>query len=245
MFLVKLGGSVATVKGRYRYYREKAVAEIFKELLKTGEQFALVHGGGSFGHIMAKEYNLPGPITDRSRVGYSIVHRDMTDLNQRVISTMISSGLNGVGVPPAVFSNATEKLVEVFAHYTELGFYPVTFGDVYLDDANGSFGIVSGDDLILELARQLKPDRVLFLTDVDGIYNKNPKKSKDAALLKTLEDSAVYENHGTDVTGGMGKKASAIRDITKTGTTVYVLNGNKPHRINDAGTERFIGTVIG
>lgn len=245
MFLVKLGGSVATVKGRYRYYREKAVAEIFKELLKTGEQFALVHGGGSFGHIMAKEYNLPGPINDRSRMGYSIVHRDMVDLNQRVVSTMIRSGLNGIGVPPAVFSNASEELVEVSTRYTGLGFYPVSFGDVYLDESKNMFGIISGDDLILELARKLKPDRVLFLTDVDGIYNRNPKKSRDAILLRTLEDSAVYETHGTDVTGGMGKKASAIRDITETGATVYVLNGNKPYRIHDVGTERFIGTVIG
>lgn len=245
MFLVKLGGSVATVKGRYRFYREKAVTEIFRELLKTGEQFALVHGGGSFGHIMAKEYNLPGSINDRSRLGYCIVHRDMVDLNQRVVSTMIRSGLNGIGVPPAVFPDAIEKLVEVSLRYTGLGFYPVSFGDVYLDDTRKTFSIISGDDLVLELARKLKPDRVFFLTDVDGIYNRNPKKSRGAVLLKTLEESAVYEMHGTDVTGGMGKKASAIRDITKTGTTVYVLNGNKPRRIHDAGTERFIGTVIG
>lgn len=244
MFLVKLGGSVATVKGRYRYYREKAVAAIFRELLKTGEQFALVHGGGSFGHIKAKEFGLPGPITERSSAGYSIVHRDMMDLNQRVVSTMIDSGLNGIGIPPALFSKATNNLVDVFEDYTSLGFYPVTFGDVYLDDANRRFGIVSGDDLILELAERLRPDRVFFLTDVDGIFDRNPKKAREARLLKTLDDSAVYEEHGTDVTGGMAKKASAIKDITGTGTTVYVMNGNHPGRIHDAGTERFIGTVI-
>lgn len=243
MFLVKLGGSVVTVKGRYRYYREKAVQRILHELIRTGEQFIIVHGGGSFGHVKAKEYGLPGSVSRKTEEGYSIVHRDMVDLNQKVVSSMLEAGLKGFGVPPAVFNGDIGKITDSVEYYTSKGFYPVTFGDVYPENED-RFGIVSGDDLMVEIARRLKPDKVVFFTDVDGIYDRNPKTSGNARLLSKMDEHAVFEQYGTDVTGGMEKKAKSIRDITETGATVYVLNGTHPERIQDIGKDEFIGTVI-
>ena len=244
MFLVKLGGSVITVKSRYRVFREKAVSEMLQQLKATGEPFALVHGGGSFGHIKAKEFGLPGNLSEKTIQGCSIVHRDMIDLDQRIIKSMNNIGLAGLGISPALFSNKVDELVEVFSMYSKNGFSPVTFGDVYIDEEKNRVEIISGDDLILELTRKLKPTRVIFLTDVDGIFDRNPKKFPGAKLLKVLNESPRYDTHGTDVTGGMEKKAGIIKEIARTGTTVYVLNGNKPSRIHDIQTERFIGTVI-
>ena len=244
MFLVKLGGSVITIKGRYRFYRPKAVHEIIKELKKKNEPFVVVHGGGSFGHIKAKEYGIPGEITERTRMGYSVVHRDMVDLNQRVMNSLIESGIRGVGIPPSVFKGNLQEISKSMGDHMDAGLFPVTFGDVYLNQKEKRFEIVSGDDLILELARKLKPSDVYFLTDVDGIYNRNPKKYRDAVLLRQLNDTAKYENIGTDVTGGMLKKASTVKDIAKLGCTVYVLNGNVPSRLNRTESKDFIGTVV-
>ena len=244
MFLVKLGGSVVTVKGRYGFYRKKAVDSIISELIRTGEQFAVVHGGGSFGHIKAREYGLPGPINSVTEQGYALVHKDMVDLNQKIVSSMIDAGLKAFGVPPAVFNGNLRAISDSVYFYTSIGFYPVTFGDVYPDMENRAFGIISGDDLMVELAGRLRPDKVAFLTDVDGIYDRNPKTSKSAKLLKTMSEQAVFEQYGTDVTGGMEKKAKSIMEISQTGAEIYVMNGNFPKRIQDIGTERFIGTVI-
>lgn len=242
MFLVKLGGSVITEKGKYRVFKRKVVTSIVKSLVETGDSFVMVHGGGSFGHIKAKEYGLPGPRNRRSEIGFSIVHRDMVDLDQKVIRVLTDMGIKSIGIPPALFPSGISGLGNLFMEYVEAGFSPVTFGDVYLE--NEAFGIISGDDLMLELTRKLNPGKVIFLTDVDGIYDRNPKKFHDARLLKTMGENVRYDKVGTDVTGGMEKKASAIQEIARTGTTVYVLNGNKPSRIHDIGTERFIGTVI-
>ncbi len=244
MFLVKLGGSVITVKSRYRYYRPKAVQEIIRELKRKGEPFALVHGGGSFGHIKAKEYGIPGEITEKRKVGYSVIHRDMVDLNQRIVNSLIDSGINGVGMPPSVFNGNLEKISQSMIDHMEAGLSPISFGDVYINSQESRFEIVSGDDLMLSLAEKIRPSEVYFLTDVDGIYDKNPKKHRDAVLLKELSDSATYEHVGTDVTGGMLKKANTVKDIAKLGATVYVLNGNVPSRLNEAGSKDFIGTVV-
>lgn len=242
MYLVKIGGSVITDKSRYRVFRQKAVAEILHELSLTGESFAVVHGGGSFGHIKAREYGLPGPMDGKGALGYSIVHRDMVDLNQKIVHIMVNMGFRAVGIPPALYFNRMDEITKVFLEYAQRGFMPVTFGDVYLE--GDRIGIVSGDDLMVELARALKPERVVFFTDVDGIYDRNPKKTRGAKLLPLLDGSAKYEETGTDVTGGMGKKASSILDIAALGATVYVLNGNVPSRIHSIGKEGFVGTVV-
>lgn len=242
MYLVKLGGSVITDKAKYRVFKRKAVMDIVNSLVETDDTFAIVHGGGSFGHIKAKEYGLPGPVTARSELGYSIVHRDMVDLDQKVMKILTDTGIKGIGIPPALFHSGITGIGDLFREYLDAGFSPVTFGDVFLD--RGRFGIISGDDLMLELARIFRPEKAFFLTDTDGIYDRNPKKFRDAKLMEVLGEGARYDEVGTDVTGGMGKKASVIGEIARLGTTVYVLNGNKPSRIHDIGTERFIGTVI-
>lgn len=244
MFLVKLGGSVVTIKGRYRYFRLKATQEIIKELKRKDEPFVLVHGGGSYGHIKAKEYGIPGEITDKRKMGYSVVHRDMVDLNRRITGILIGAGIRAVGIPPAVFGGRLEKISGSISEYLAEGFTPVSFGDVYVNREKTRFEIVSGDDLMLELARMLKPSSVYFLTDVDGIYDRNPKMYSNAVLLKELKDNASFEHVGTDVTGGMLKKANTAEDIAKLGITVYVLNGNVPSRLNRIDSKDFIGTVI-
>lgn len=244
MFLVKLGGSVITLKGRYRYYRPKAVHEIIKELKRKGDPFVVVHGGGSFGHIKAKEYGIPGEITESRKMGYSVIHRDMVDLNQRVMNSLIESGIRGVGIPPSVFNGNLQEISKSIKEHLDAGLFPVTFGDVYINHPDKRFDIVSGDDLVLELTRKLKPSEVYFLTDVDGIYDRNPKKHRDAFLLRELNDSATFENIGIDVTGGMLKKANTVKDIAKLGSTVYVLNGNVPSRLNRIHSKDFIGTVV-
>ena len=60
MIIVKLGGSVITDKSRYRTFRREITKEIIDVISEFEEELILVHGGGSFGHIMAKRYGFPG-----------------------------------------------------------------------------------------------------------------------------------------------------------------------------------------
>ncbi|MEM4221902.1 MAG: hypothetical protein QW097_00515 [archaeon] len=57
MQIIKLGGSVITDKKTYLSFREpvvKNIAKVLKKAWDSGENFILVHGAGSFGHIKAK-----------------------------------------------------------------------------------------------------------------------------------------------------------------------------------------------
>ena len=242
MQLVKLGGSVITVKSRYRYFLQKTTRNIMHELLKIKGEVILVHGGGSFGHIKAREYGLNGSPALSSHNGISIVHRDMVDLNQKIIEVMLSEGLYGIGMPPSSFPDPFQPPYELISNYLKAGLIPVTFGDVFI--RNGNSGIISGDDLMLALATHLKPERVMFLSDVDGIYDKNPKTHSNAELRPMVRGNEIFEISGEDVTGGMGKKLNVMSKIAKAGIPVYLINGKRPERIWDIGRSHFIGTVI-
>src|SRR2546428_13981929 len=64
-----------------------------------------------------------------------------------------------------------------------MSFTPVTFGDVVRDLRRG-FSICSGDLLMLELARAFRPERALFVADVDGLFPAGPHTHKSARVLQ-------------------------------------------------------------
>jgi isopentenyl phosphate kinase len=91
------------------------------------------------------------------------------------------------------------------------GYIPQLYGDVVLDET-ADFSICSGDQIIAKLAGKIKPNRVIFLTDVDGVYADDPRKSKKSGLA-------------SDVTGSMAGKLREIKDIK---CEVTICNGLKP-----------------
>ena len=242
MQIVKLGGSVITVKSRYRYFRQNATARILENLRLLDDDLIVIHGGGSFGHIMAKEYHIPGKLTPGSTKGASVIHRDMVDLDQRVISLMIQAKFPAIAIPPASFSPPDAIPYDAFSGFLEAGLTPVSFGDVYI--MRGNAGILSGDDIVLHLAEHFRPNQVIFLSDVDGIFDRNPKKYMDAKLQPELNGNEEFDIMGADVTGGMGRKVNLMHEIAELGISVYLINGNHPERIGDIGSSKFKGTVI-
>lgn len=243
MIIVKLGGSIITEKSRYRTFRKRTTELIIKEIAGIDEQIAVVHGGGSFGHIMAREYELPGTVTEKRRIGAAIIHKDMVDLNQMVTSILIDNGISAVSIPPSSHIIGSKKKYDVFDAYLKAGITPVSFGDIYLEDP-ATIGIYSGDQIMLDLSERFKPRRAVFISDVDGLYDRNPKLYKDAKLLRSIYDDATIESSVADVTGGIKGKIETIKKMKEFVPEIYMLNGAKPERLRGIGTKDFLGTLI-
>lgn len=243
MIIVKLGGSVITEKSRYKTFRKWETMAIIEKLSTIKDNMIIVHGGGSFGHIKAKEFGIPGEINSFTTKGFSVVHKDMVELNQLVTNALLDFNFNPISIAPSSIIYDDQKNYKIFPKYLLKGLTPVGFGDVYLRD-DEHYGIFSGDTIVHDLSISLKPNKVIFIADVDGLYNKNPKLHKDAKLLTTPKGELTFQNNVVDVTGGIESKYKIMREIREAGTEVYLLNGLKPERILDIGTENFIGTVM-
>ncbi len=106
------------------------------------------------------------------------------------------------------------------------------------------------DTLAGIVANLLNVDLVIILTSVDGIYDKNPDKFKDAKLIKEIKniDKAIKsikaKGKTTLGTGGMLTKLEVARKLNYIGIPVIIANGNKEKTIERIVSGEKEGTLI-
>jgi isopentenyl phosphate kinase len=242
--LIKLGGSVITDKANLRTFREEACRRLAGEMKGLDGSLIVVHGAGSFGHILAKKHRLDEGFIDESQLHpVAIVQRDVRELNTRVLGAMIDSGVRGVSVPPAASATFDGGVVKsfdpsLFRKMMGLGLVPVTFGDVVPDESL-RFSICSGDLMMAELARHLRPRLAVFCADIDGVFTGDPKADGGAELIhelnrKALEGLRRTESLNADVTGSIFGKLERMLDIAAHCEKCIILNGDVPGRLEKA-----------
>jgi isopentenyl phosphate kinase len=244
MFLIKLGGSVITEKAQEKpIFKKNLVDEIVSTISTAQKDVVIVHGAGSFGHVLAKQHDLiNGCNSLTQKQGFAETLGLVQELNSFVLASFHDHNLPAISLPPHALVTLKNKALhtfnsEIFVKYADAGFIPVTFGDVVLDVSLGC-SICSGDLLIHALAQTFKPEAVLFLMDEDGLYTDNPKKNKDATFINSIGiheiDSLVTDlDDHADVTKGMEGKLQTITQIVEQGRPTVLLNGNKPDRLYD------------
>lgn len=241
MFILKLGGSVITKKTEQRCFRQKVMDNLAREIKRADKETILVHGAGSFGHILAKQYRLnEGYKNDDQLHGFSLTHAMVQTLNSLVLKSLHKHDISAVSVSPhSIVKLDNHKLAKmnykVFEEYLDKHFTPVTFGDVVLDKKLG-FSICSGDLLVMALAEYFKPEKVIFVIDEDGLYTANPKINRNAEFIglttpEELEKLTASADSHADVTRGMKGKIEIIKNIAKLGIDTVLLNGNKHDRL--------------
>jgi len=241
MFIIKLGGSVITEKSKQEFFRQDVMGVLSKEIKKAEKEVILVHGAGSFGHMVAKQYELNNGYKNDSQInGFSLTCAMVQKLNSLVLDSLHDHGVPAVSLAP----HSTVKLdnhyfdemnYKIFQDYLDKHFTPVTFGDVVLDKKLG-FSICSGDLLVKALAKHFKPEEVIFVLDEDGLYTSNPKRDENAEFIDSITSEKLkrlttsLDDHA-DVTQGMKGKIDTIGEIAGLGIDTVLLNGNKHERL--------------
>lgn len=105
------------------------------------------------------------------------------------------------------------------------------------------------DKLSALVASELDADLLLILSDVDGLYNANPKDNPDAKIIKEVKGvSKEILALGTDASeggrGGMKTKLEAARLVTRFGGKVLIANGKTPYVIDEIFNYEDIGTAF-
>ena len=248
MILIKLGGSAFSDKSRPLSFNEEAVRNLALLIKHHGITPILIHGGGSFAHPVAKAYGLDKGIRDDAQlIGVSLTSLMLSLLNEKIVSAFSKLGLPTYTIRTgAVFTRTLSGLrissdaVDLVNRLVKMGIIPVFYGDVIYDHELG-FSILSGDEIMVELAKWLKPKYALFLMDVEGVYTKGPRVGE---LIKVFKPSTQvsYSVGGVDATGGlMGKLKHAFK-LAEIGVETYlcsvmdsesislILTGKEPKR---------------
>ncbi len=258
LIIIKIGGSVITDKTKDiptpNIKIIKDIGQQLSQLYKLGSyQLLLIHGAGSYGHPLVKQFNLnEGIKTEKQFSAVSQVQSLMIQLNNLMLNYF---DFPCTVFPPHSFIYQDNK--ELSSFNTELiekalsqNIVPVLFGDMIYDISLG-YSVVSGDTLTSYLAQKIYPKKVIFLSDVNGIYDRNPKIYSEAKLITEINSSNLKSvltklstNKSNDTTGEMRGKLLSIQKYLP-GIEVLIINGGYQLDIRAAVSDSYLfGTKI-
>lgn len=223
MLILKLGGAAITDKSTANTANSDAIHQIAALIARYPQPLILIHGAGSFGHIIARDYNLHlGYQGDHQREGLIKLQMALHELNTLVIQALWQQGLPAMTVHPASMCvQENKRIVDFFLepvqHMLGMGLIPVLYGDCVWDRGQ-KFSIISGDQLAVYLANHLHAKRLAFGTNVDGVLDANGQviPQLDARTRISTQQSGV-----ADVTGGMLGKVQEIAGVKTAQTRIF------------------------
>ena len=232
-----------TDKSKPFSYRPDVVSALSEEIASSDQKVVVVHGGGSFGHVVAKQHGISTEVTEAPAVGVAQTRGAMYELNRMVCKTMMEFKLNPYPFSPfdVAFKAGKAQLSTWLRGLLKEGLTPVTFGDVSLTPTG--FKVLSGDTIMQHLAKILAPERSVFALDVDGVYEENTR-----VIIPELSPSKIRRMSvaaGDDATGGMKLKLDVAAKIAAGGTRVCFVSGYRRNEFSKAlrGMD-FYGTVV-
>ncbi|ADV49016.1 glutamate 5-kinase [Cellulophaga sp. E16_2] len=106
------------------------------------------------------------------------------------------------------------------------------------------------DELASLIAQLVKADKLIILTDIDGLYSGHPDEkssslvdhvSPDENLNKYIQDNTKGEAEGR---GGMGSKLEYAQQSAANNIPTFIANGKKDHTIIDIIDGKKVGTRV-
>lgn len=247
--VVKVGTStLAHPTGRLNIQRMEKLCKVLSDLKNMGHEIILVSSGAiamGFGKLNLSERPKDVPTKQASAaVGQCelmyIYDKLFTEYNHTVAQLLITApDIEEGGVRKRNFHNTLARLLE-------LGALPVINENDTI--STEEFGIGDNDTLSAIVAVTIQADLLILLSDIDGLFDGDPRKNPDAKLIDTVEkiDEHIISlggGSGSNLgTGGMATKLRAAQMATAAGCEMVIANGQSPEVLYDVAAGKRVGT---
>jgi isopentenyl phosphate kinase len=247
LVVIKLGGAALTDKTRIYTPRVRIIHSAARQIatIRKTRSVLLLHGAGSYGHIPVKRFDLVKGFHNSAQLkGLSETKFRLLQWESKLNRIFLQHEIPIVPFQPSCYTIARRGRIfsceiDSIKAMIRLGCTPSIGGDIVSDVSTG-FSIISGDQLAAYMAIALKARMLVFATDVDGIFNVNPKTQKRAQLIEKLDASSIrritttgVSQNITDVTGGMKGKLEEAATAASNGIPVFFVNLLKGNRLQD------------
>ena len=253
LIVIKCGGSVLLDVGLFNQFIEDISA-----INHLGLSVIVVHGGGKNIKKELDKHKIESKFIDGLRVTdentMTIVEKALLELNTEILNNLTNKEANAKSVTPK-----SENIIKIIPEKKELGFVgnpkkinkevllnivtekkvpivaPMGVGD------DGKIYNINADVVSGSIAKELNSRRLLLMTDVEGVLDKDKNliSEIDSKLaLKMIKDG--------DISGGMIPKINTCLDAVNNGVTgVVSVDGRKPHSILfELFSDKGAGTLI-
>ncbi len=232
-------------------------------LLKLlGMRPVLSHGGGPGINRMLETLNIPVQFINGLRYTSEDTMRVVEAVLVGQVNTELVGYINKIGGRAVGLSGVSGDIYHCHKRSEELGFV----GDIdyvnadainaVLDagfipvvapvgtDGQGNTYNINGDTAAGKLASALNAEKLILLTDIEGLCN--DIKLRDVISYLNVKDVKGLKDKGTIAGGMIPKVDCCVQAIEEGVTSVHIIDGRKPHSIlYEAFTSENLGTTIG
>ena len=253
LIVIKYGGNVFIDRNIFNNF----ISDI-SILNKLGLSIIIVHGGGPRIKRELEKSNIQSKfirglrVTDEKII--NIVENVLIDFNEDIVNSLIEKGSKAISL-----NTKKNNVIEVIPEIEELGFVgkpnkintniikdiikvnsvPI-ISPLGLGKNNQTFNI-NGDTAAGAIAKSLKCRRLLLMTNVEGVLDKEKK------LITEITSSEILEMINNEIiTEGMIPKINTCLDAVMNGVTgVGIIDGRKKHSILfELFSDKGAGTLI-
>lgn len=248
--VVKVGTStLAHETGRLNIRRIESLCKVLSDLKNAGHEIILVSSGaigmgvGKLG-IEKRPSDIPGKQAAAAVGQCELMYtydKLFSEYNHNVAQILITAADIRDKERKENFHNTIERLLE-------LSVLPVINENDTV--ATDEIAIGDNDTLSAVVSVSIRADLLVLLTDIDGLYDKNPKEDPGAVLIKEVDEitdkiaALAKDTKGSLGTGGMITKLSAARLATDSGCDMIIANGKNPDILYDIADGKKIGTFF-
>ena len=142
------------------------------------------------------------------------------------------------------------NLINTFDALLESGIIPIVNENdsVSATEIESEKKVFGDNDMLSAIVADLcHGDELIIMSDIEGLYNDNPRTNPMAKVIHKVEDveSVFSYAHGSGTnrgTGGMDTKLQAAKYVTDRGIDMYITRGNKPENLYDILAGKEVGT---
>ncbi len=248
--VIKIGTSTITKNnGLFNLNNMQKIAKIIANLKKIGLEIVVVSSGAV--GIGAFKLGLKLPLKEISlkqaaaSVGQCILMNHYSEIffeyglivSQILLTqNVLDEAYNEINAKNTFNELLKRKIVPIVNENDTISIKELKWGD--------------NDTLSASVANLIEADLLVILTDLDGVYNKNPNESCDAKLIKKINEiteeikEAVKGKPNFFGTGGMQTKLKAAKIASLKKTPTVILNGRFPERLLKVLDGEINGTLI-
>ncbi|MBQ4113079.1 MAG: glutamate 5-kinase [Clostridia bacterium] len=232
--VVKVGTSTLThATGALNLRRIGALVRVLSDLRNAGREIVLVSSGAVSAGVAKVGASRPSTIAEKQAMA-AIGQSELMRLYDQLFS-LYGHTVAQILLTRDVVDNPTRRALaeNTFESLLSMGCVPiVNENDPVSTDELTKFG--GNDILSAYVSRVCHADVLINLSDVDGLYDKDPRKCPDAKLISRVDllSDEVYASAGgagtERGTGGMEAKLHAAALATEAGIPMYIMNGHDP-----------------
>ena len=230
VIVIKIGSSLLVdEKKNIRKKWLSSFAKDIRKLKSKNKKIVIVSSGAIALGCKKMNYNKTGLKLDKSQAIASIGQIELMNLFSQIF---LKFKLN-ISQILLTLDDTEERRRSINAKRTlenlfKLDYIPIVNENDTIATSEIKFG--DNDRLASRVAQITNADTLVLLSDVDGLYTKNPKKFKDAKLIKEVRDFKEIKNINIKGmtqfgSGGMNTKIEAAKICNLSGCDMVIANG--------------------